>query len=82
MPAFVCKSQHSMLRSLSKPSWSIEYGSTLLSLQCLVYRSIQCCDLHIFPTLYNIRYYISWEICAKRSIGCCPLLASLSKLGH
>ena len=77
MPAFVCKSQHSMLRSPPQPSWSNEYGSTLLSLQCLVYRSIQCCDLHTFPGIYNIRYYICLLLCAYRSIQCCTPLPSL-----
>ena len=69
MPAFVCKSQHWMLRSPSKPSWSNEYGSTLLSLQCLVYCSIQCCNLHTFLSLCYTLFSTCWEMCANRSIG-------------
>ena len=38
--------------------------------------SIQCCDLHTFPSIYNRMYYIGWEICANHSIECCPPLAN------
>ena len=77
MLAFTYKSQHWMLPYHVQ---STEYDSTLFSLQCLVYHSIQCCNLYIMASIYNMRNYICQPLCTNCSVGCCSFLSSLMSI--
>ena len=79
MLAFTYILQHWML-----PSPIQSNGSTLPSLQCLVYRSIQCCNLYVIASIYYMRYYICQLLRTFCSIGCCnrPDTAVMAEQNH